>query len=78
MMGRWILLLFLILVIFVSINPQAQTKISGAWQSVRPAVLESMDHLYAVVRDFVAGNDSDHHIDDNPAVPDPNLIVIIT
>jgi hypothetical protein len=77
-MGRSIFLILLILVILVSIHPQAQTKITTAWENIRPAVIESMDNLYAVVRNFVAGTDSDHQIYENPDTPIINFDVIIT
>ena len=77
-MGRLIFIVLLILVILVSINPQAQAKITAAWENVRPAVVESMDNLYAVVRNFVAGNGAEHQIHENPATPGVDFDVIIT
>jgi hypothetical protein len=77
-MGRSIVMIFLILVILVSLSPQVQANITVAWESIRPAVVESMDSLYAVVRDFVAGNGSDHQIYENPEPPNVNFDVIIT
>ena len=77
-MGRSIFIVLLILVILVSINPQAQAKINSAWENIRPAVVESMDNLYAVVRNFVTGNGSDHQIHENPDTPGADFDVIIT
>jgi hypothetical protein len=77
-MGRSIFLVFLILVILVSITPQTQAKIGTAWENIRPAVVESMDSLYAAVRSFVAGDDSDHQIYEDPVTPGVNFDVIIT
>lgn len=77
-MGRSIFLVLLILVILVSIHPQTQAKITAAWESIRPAVVESMDSLYAAVRSFVAGDDSDHQMNEDPVTPDVNFDVIIT
>jgi hypothetical protein len=77
-MGRSIFIVLLILVILVSISPQTQTKITSGWESVRPAVVESMDILYAAVHDFVAGTDVHHQIQENPETPPVNFDVIIT
>ena len=77
-MGRSIFIVLLILVILVSIHPQTQAKITSAWENIRPAVVESMDSLYAVVRSFVAGDDSDHQIHEDPVTPGVNFDVIIT
>jgi len=77
-MARSIFIVLLILVILVSINLQAQAKISTAWENIRPAVVAAMDNLYAAVRNLVAGNGSDHQIDENPGAPSPSFDVIIT
>jgi hypothetical protein len=77
-MGRSIFIVFLILIILVSINPRAQAKITTAWENIRPAVIESMDNLYGVVRNFIAGNGSDHQIYENPGTPGVDFDVIIT
>jgi hypothetical protein len=77
-MGRSIGIILLIIAVLISITPQAQTKISGGWQSIRPAVVESMDNMYAAVRTFVSGSDSDHKLYENPVPLDPNFDVIIT
>jgi hypothetical protein len=77
-MGRSLFIVFLILVILVSINPPAQAKITTAWKSIRPVVVESMDNVYAAVRKFIVGNDSDHQIYENPGTPGVDFDVIIT
>ena len=77
-MGRSIFIVLLILVILVSIHPQVQANIIATWENIRPAVVESMDNLYAVVRNFVAGSDSDHQIYETPETPGVNFDVIIT
>jgi hypothetical protein len=77
-MGRSIIIILLILVVLVSINPHVQAKTITAWETIRPAVVESMDNLYAVVRNFVAGNGSDHQIYEDPGTPGVNFDVIIT
>ena len=77
-MGRSIVIVLLILVVLVSIHPQTQANLVAAWDNIRPAVIESMDSMYAVVRNFVAGDDSDHQIYENPVTPGVNFDVIIT
>lgn len=77
-MGRSIFVVLLILVVLVSIHPQTQAKMVSAWENIRPAVIESMDSLYAAVRSFVAGDNSDHQIDEDPVTPGVNFDVIIT
>jgi hypothetical protein len=37
-----------------------------------------MDHVYAAVRDFVAGNGSDHQIYENPDTPNVDFDIIVT
>jgi hypothetical protein len=77
-MGRSIMILFLILAILVSVSPQARTIVVETWKEIRPAVVESMDNLYAAVRSLVAGNDSDNRTHDTPVSPGINFDVIIT
>lgn len=77
-MGRSMVILLLILVILVSMNPQARAKVGEAWESVKPAVVASMDNMYASIRNLVAGNDSDNRTNDSPITPGINFDVIIT
>ena len=77
-MGRSIIILFLILVILVSMNPQARAKVMETWESVKPAVVASMDNMYASIRNLVAGNDSDNRTNDSPITPGVNFDVIMT
>lgn len=77
-MGRSIIILFLILAILVSISPQVRTNAVEMWKNIRPAVVESMDNLYAAVRSLVAGNDTDNRTNDTPVRPGVNFDVIIT
>ena len=77
-MGRSIFIVFLILAILVSITPQAQANITAGWESVRPAVVQVMDNLYATIRGVVAGSDSHQQIHEHPGIPDANFDVIIT
>jgi len=77
-MGRSIIVLLLILVILVSMNPQARAKVMETWESVKPAVVASMDNMYASIRNLVAGNDSDNRTNDSPITPGVNFDVIIT
>ena len=77
-MGRSIILLILILVILVAVSPQVRTKLEETWKAIRPAVVASMDNLYAMVRSFVAGTDSSNRTNDAPVTPGVNFNVIIT
>jgi hypothetical protein len=77
-MGRSIGIILLIIVVLISINPQAQTKIYAGWDHIRPAVVESMDTMYAAVRTFVVGSGTDHKLYENPVPLDANFDVIIT
>jgi hypothetical protein len=77
-MGRSIVIILLILMILVSIHPQVWAKVMDTWESVRPAVVASMDNLYAAVRSLVAGDDSDNRTNDAPITPGVNFDVIIT
>jgi hypothetical protein len=77
-MGRSIVILLLILVILVSLNPQVRAKVAETWESIQPAVVASMDSMYAEIRSFVAGNDSENRTNDVPVTPGVNFDVIIT
>ena len=77
-MGRSIVIILLILVILGSLNPQVRAQVTETWENIRPAVVISMDNLYAAIRNLVAGNGSDHQIDENPGAPGVNFDVIIT
>jgi len=73
-MARLIIVLVLILAIIVSYSPQVHRELSQTWEDVRPAVIEVMDGLYATIRSFVAGTDSNDGIDDNAPGVDFELI----
>jgi hypothetical protein len=77
-MGRSIIILLLILVILVSLNPQVRAKVGEGWESVKPAVVASMDSFYAEIRGLVAGNNSDNRTHESPVTPGVNFDVIIT
>ena len=77
-MGRSIVILLLILVILVSMTPQVRVKAGEIWETIQPALVASMDSLYAEIRSFVAGNDSDNRAKDAPVTPGVNFDVIIT
>jgi len=77
-MGRSIGIILLIIAVLVSINPQTQTEISAGWDSIRPAVVESMDNMYAAVRTLIAGSGTDHKLYENPVPPNADFDVIIT
>ena len=77
-MGRSIIILLLILVILVSLNPQVRAKVGEGWETVKPAVVASMDTMYADIRSFVTGNDADNRTNESPVTPGVNFDVIIT
>lgn len=77
-MGRSIIILLLILVILVSMTPQVHVKAGETWENIKPALVASMDSVYAEIRSFVAGNDSDNRTKDAPLTPGVNFDVIIT
>ena len=77
-MGRSIIILLLILVVLVSLDPQARAKVGETWENIKPAVVASMDTMYADLRSFVAGNDSDNRTNESPVTPGVNFDVIIT
>ena len=77
-MGRSILILLLILVILVSLNPQVHEKISRTWEGIKPTVVASMDGMYALVRNFIAGDESNNRTHDSPLMPGARFDVIIT
>ena len=77
-MGRSIVILLLILGILVSLNPQVRANMGETWEHVKPAVVASMDSLYAEIRTFVAGNDADNRTNESPLTPGVNFDVIIT
>ena len=77
-MGRSIIILLLIVGILVSMNPQVRAKMGQTWENIKPAVVASMDNLYAEIRTFVAGNDVDNRTNESPVTPGVNFDVIIT
>jgi len=77
-MGRSIIILLLIVGILVSMNPGVRAKMGETWENVKPAVVASMDNLYAEIRTFVAGNDADNRTNESPVTPGANFDVIIT
>lgn len=77
-MGRSIVILLLIVGILVSLNPQVRARMGETWDNVKPAVVASMDTLYAEIRTFVAGNDADNRTNESPVTPGVNFDVIIT
>jgi len=77
-MGRSILILLLILVILVSLHPQVQAKITKGWDEIRPAVVASMDGVYAIIRSFVAGDDAENRQNDSPFMPGIRFDMIVT
>jgi hypothetical protein len=75
-MARLMIVLFLILVIVFTYSAKGQGEMGRAWEMVRPGVIQLMDGIYATIRNFVAGNESNGGIhDDTPGV---NFDEIIT
>jgi hypothetical protein len=73
--ARWIIIPFLILAMVFTYSPLAREEVSQFWVQVRPGVIEFMDGLYAVIRNFVAGGDSQDGIEDNAPGVDYDLII---
>ena len=73
--ARLILVSLLILTIVFTYSSFVRGEISQVWVVLRPDVIESMDRLYATIRNFVAGTDSQDGIDNNAPV---NFDEIIT
>jgi hypothetical protein len=73
-------IIFLILIVFlliITVRPFAREEASQTWQHVRPAVLVFMDGVYAIIRDFVAGNEMEDGIDDSaPGVDFDHVITM--
>jgi hypothetical protein len=74
--ARLLIVYLLVLVLLAACSPQVQNETSRAWVSVRPAVVEIMDAIYASIRNFVEGTGSDHGVGDQP--PGTNYDFIIT
>jgi len=75
---RLIAVFLIILAIVVAYNPVGREQMSEVWQTIRPTVVEFMDGLYATVRNLIAGNGHENHIDDTPSSPGVNFERIVT
>lgn len=75
-MARLLVVLFLIVVIVVSYSVGGQTEMGRVWEAVRPDVIQVMDGLYATIRNFIAGTESNGGVDDH--APGVNFDEIIT
>ena len=75
-MARLLVVLFLIVVVVFSYSLKGQTEMGRVWETVRPDVIQVMDGLYATIRNFVAGTESNGGIDDD--APGANFDEIIT
>ena len=73
---RTIFVIFLILAVVFSYSPQGRMVVSQSWVSIRPDVIQLMDGMYATIRNFVAGIDSENGIDGSP--PGVNFDKVIT
>ena len=75
-MARLIIVLFLIVVVVFTYSVEGRTEMSQAWQTVRPDVIQIMDGVYATIRNFGAGTNSNGGIHDD--APGVNFDEIIT
>jgi hypothetical protein len=73
--ARLMIVSFLILAILFTYSPHAKAEVSQYWEHVRPGVILLMDDLYATVRNFVAGPDSNDGIEDNAPGVDFDRII---
>jgi len=75
--ARLIVVFLFIVAVLVAYNPPARETVSQTWDTVRPAVLDLMDNLYAVVRSAIVGNEN-HNQTNDPGSPGGNFDRIIT
>ena len=75
--SRWIIISSLIVVMVFMYSPLARGEVSRSWVQVRPEVIEFMDNLYAAIRNFVAGDDSQNGVEDHAPGVDYDLIITI-
>lgn len=73
--ARLIILSFLTLGMLFTYSPFVKEEASQFWEHVRPGVIVLMDDLYATVRNFVAGPDSNDGIEDNAPGVDFDKII---
>lgn len=73
--ARLIILSILILAIVFTYSPLVREEVSQFWGHVRPGVIVLMDEIYATVRNFVAGPDSNDGIQDNAPGVDFDRII---
>jgi hypothetical protein len=71
---RLTVVLFLILGIVFTTSPLIQGEADRAWVNARPGVIQLMDSVYAVVRNFIAGIGSHNGIDDHAPSADFEII----
>jgi hypothetical protein len=75
--ARLIIVFLLIVAVLVAYNPQARQQASQTWESVQPGVVALMDHVYAMVRSVIAGNET-HNRTNDPGSPGGNFDRIVT
>ena len=73
--ARWIIIPFLIAAMVLMYSPLARGEVNQFWVQVRPGVIEFMDGLYAAIRNFVAGGDSQDGVEDHAPNIDYDLII---
>ena len=73
--ARLIIVSILILGIVFTYSPLVREEASQFWEYVRPAVIVIMDDVYATLRNFVAGPDSNDGIEDTAPGVDFDRII---
>ena len=73
--ARWIVVFILILAILFTYSPSVREDVSQFWEHVRPGVVVLMDDIYATLRNFVAGSNSNGGIEDNAPGVDFDRII---
>jgi len=68
-----IIALLLILVVVVAYNPRAREAVIETWETIRPALVELLDTVYATIRDLITGNDSNDRMDETPTPDSPGV-----
>ena len=77
--ARFLILSFLLLAVLVAYTPQTRGAMSQVWVEARPGVIQIMDGLYATIRNFVAGSNPSHGIEDEaPGVDFDRVITMVS
>jgi hypothetical protein len=76
--ARLITIILLITAILVAYNPQFRELVIGTWETVKPAVVQLIDGLYATIRNVIVGQGVDDQMDHPPVDPGVNFDRIVT